>query len=163
MLCNQKICSVLIVLGLASTGLLLVSLVQRTGDGLAIAGSLTPVETASSEFDNTTTEGDAMPQPKLRHVVLFQFKQTSSQDDIDRVVQAFRELPKRIPEIADFEFGTNNSPEGLDDGFTHCFLVTFRNEKDREVYLPHPDHLSFVEILKPHLEKVLVVDYWTNN
>jgi hypothetical protein len=32
--------------------------------------------------------------------------------------------------------------------------------KDREIYLPHPDHKAFVEIAGPHIDKVLVLDYW---
>lgn len=96
----------------------------------------------------------------LRHVVLFQFKDSSSQADIQRVVDAFRALPTKIPQIADFEYGVNNSPEGLDGGLTHCFLVTFKSEADRDAYLPHAEHKAFVEVLKPHLEKATVVDYW---
>ncbi len=96
----------------------------------------------------------------LRHVVLLNFKDTSSEADVKKVVDAFRELPSKVPAVAQFEFGTNNSPEGLNDGFTHCFFVTFKSEKDRETYLPHPAHTAFVDVLKPHLDKVLVVDYW---
>ena len=77
---------------------------------------------------------------KLRHVVLFKFKESSPKNEVQKVVDEFRKLPTRISEISDFEFGTNNSPEGLADGFTHCFLVTFRSEKDRDAYLPHAAH-----------------------
>jgi hypothetical protein len=76
------------------------------------------------------------------------------------VEDAFRALPSRIKEIRDFEFGTNNSPENLNQGYTHCFLVTFASEKDRATYLPHPAHQAFVEVLKPHLDKAFVIDYW---
>ena len=96
----------------------------------------------------------------LRHIVMFQFKEASSKEDIKKVVDAFRTLKVSIPQVAAFEYGTDNSPEGLANGFTHCFLVTFKSEADREVYLPHPKHKEFVEILKPHLEKVQVLDYW---
>lgn len=96
----------------------------------------------------------------LRHVVMFKFKDSSSPDDIKKVENAFRDLKNKIKVIKDFEWGTNNSPEGLNQGLTHCFLVTFASEKDREIYLPHPDHQAFVEILKPHLDKVTVIDYW---
>ena len=104
----------------------------------------------------------AVPQEEklLRHVVMFQFKESSPASDVQSIVDAFRKLPEKIPEIADFEYGTNNSPEGLNGGFTHCFLVTFKSEKDREVYLPHQAHKEFVEVLRPHLEKVMVIDYW---
>ncbi len=98
----------------------------------------------------------------LRHVVVFKFKEESSQQDIQKVVDAFLELPSKIKEITEFEYGTNNSPEGLNDGFTHCFLITFASEADREVYLKHPAHTAFVDVLKPHLEKPFVIDYWAS-
>ena len=100
-------------------------------------------------------------QQQLRHVVLFSFKSTSSVGDVKKIEDAFRALPSKIKEVKGFEWGKNNSPEGLDQGFTHCFLVSFKSEKDREVYLPHPAHMAFVDVLKPHLEKVLVIDYWS--
>ncbi|MBP6023294.1 Dabb family protein [Ferruginibacter sp.] len=96
----------------------------------------------------------------LRHVVLFKFKDTTTMADIAKVELAFRALPKKIKQIANFEWGKNNSPENLNQEFTHCFFVSFKTEKDREIYLPHPAHKAFVEILKPHLDKVLVIDYW---
>ncbi|GAB5519806.1 MAG: hypothetical protein RhofKO_20570 [Rhodothermales bacterium] len=106
-----------------------------------------------------------MPEPEpdslLRHVVLFKFKDTSTEAEVANVVDAFRALPSKMDVIYDFEYGTDNSPEGLADGFTHSFLVTFLSEADREIYLPHPDHQAFVDVLRPHLDKVLVIDYWT--
>ncbi len=96
----------------------------------------------------------------LRHVVLFKFKESSTAADIKRVEDAFRALPSKIKEIKAFEWGTNNSPESLNQGFTHCFFLSFDSEKGREVYLPHPAHQAFGEVLKPHLDKVLVIDYW---
>lgn len=99
-------------------------------------------------------------EKRLRHVVMFKFKDDSSKADVDKVIDAFAKLPEKIPQIADFEFGTDNSPEGLANGFTHCFLITFHSEADRQVYLPHPAHLAFVDVLKPHLDKVMVIDYW---
>lgn len=100
------------------------------------------------------------PAKLLRHAVLFKFKDSSSPADIKKVEDAFRALPGQIKEIADFEWGTNNSPENLNQGFTHLFFVSFKTEKDREVYLPHPAHKAFVGVLGPHLDKVLVLDYW---
>ncbi|MFP4846396.1 Dabb family protein [Winogradskyella sp. PE311] len=97
---------------------------------------------------------------KLRHVVLFKFKESSSKVEIKALETAFAELPKKIKEIKDFEWGINNSPEGLDKGFTHCFLVTFDSEEDRSIYLPHPDHKAFVDLLGTHVDDVLVLDYW---
>ena len=96
----------------------------------------------------------------LRHIVLFKFKNDSSPADAKKVEDAFRALPSKISEIKGFEWGTNNSPEKLNQEFTHCFFVTFSSEKDRDAYLVHPAHKAFGAVLKPYLDKVLVVDYW---
>ncbi len=99
-------------------------------------------------------------QKMLRHVVLFKFKDSATPDQIKKVEDAFIALPSKIKEIKAFEWGTNNSPEGLNEGLTHCFFLSFTSEKDREIYLPHPEHKAFVEVLKPYLDKAVVVDYW---
>jgi len=103
----------------------------------------------------------AQSKPQLRHVVLFQFKASASAQDVAKVEAAFAGLPKQIPQIKGFEWGLNNSPENLNQGFTHCFTLTFASEADRDAYLPHPAHKAFGQVLRPYLEKVLVVDYWT--
>jgi lysophospholipase L1-like esterase len=105
-----------------------------------------------------TAGGD--PAKKLRHVVLFKFKDDSTPADVARIVTAFRGLPAKITEIDGFEWGTDVSPEGKSQGFTHCFLVTFKTEADRDTYLPHPAHKEFVSIVGPHVDKVCVVDFW---
>lgn len=104
---------------------------------------------------NTTTS-----KQLLRHVVLFKFKDDSKPADIKSIEDAFRALSGKISLIKDFEWGINNSPEKLNQGLTHCFFVSFNNEKDRDDYLVHSAHKAFVEILMPHLDKVTVIDYW---
>lgn len=102
-------------------------------------------------------------QPMLRHVVLFKFRDGTPQQKIRAIEAAFLQLPEKIPVIRGLEWGLNNSPEGLNKGFTHCFLLTFASEQARDAYLPHPDHKAFGALLDPWLEDVLVVDYWTND
>jgi hypothetical protein len=97
----------------------------------------------------------------LRHVVLFAFKPTTSALIVDRLAQAFADLPNQIDVIIDFEWGTDVSVEGKADGFTHCFFVTFGDAAGRDAYLPHPSHQAFGAMLREHLAKVLVFDYWT--
>jgi len=111
-------------------------------------------------FSCLASKSVIMKDSLLRHVVLFSFKAGTATASIEKVEAAFNALPKQIKEIKAFEWGTNNSPENLAQGFTHCFFVSFVSEKGRETYLPHPAHLAFVEIVKPYLDKVLVVDYW---
>lgn len=96
---------------------------------------------------------------KVRHVVLFKFKEGTTAEQQKSVEDAFRALPKQIHEIVGFEWGTNMSPEKLDQGFTHCFLLTFKDAKSRDAYLPHPAHKAFGKLLGPYLDKVLVIDF----
>ena len=108
-------------------------------------------------------EKPAKKEKLLRHVVIFKFKDSASEADVNRLNEAFNELPKEIPVVKDFEWGLNDSPENFHQDFTHCYLLTFESEEDRDsIYTPHPKHQAFVASLGPHLEKVFVVDYWTN-
>lgn len=103
----------------------------------------------------------ADPKKLLRHIVMFKFQSGAKEADVKKVVDAFKALPKKIDAIHDFESGVDVSVEGKAKGFTHCFVVTFRTDADRQIYLPHPEHKKFVELLKPVLDDVLVFDYWT--
>ena len=102
-----------------------------------------------------------MPPSLLRHVVLFAFKPDAPQEQCAGIVSEFAALPERIPGIIGFESGVNVSPEGLNDGFTHCFTLSFSTSGDRDAYLVHPVHQAFVAKLGACLEKSLVIDYWT--
>ena len=102
-----------------------------------------------------------MHEHTLRHLVLFSFRADANPGHVQAIEQAFCALPDQIPGIIGFEWGTNVSPEGLAQGFTHCFFVTFGSEEERDAYLPHPAHRSFGEKLQPILDNVLVIDYWT--
>jgi len=115
----------------------------------------------SSSNTQAKPESDTQPKQVLRHVVLFKFKKSASKKQIQKVVQAFAALPKKIDTIIDFEMGTDVSVENKSKGFTHGFVVTFRNEKGRAKYLPHPEHQKFVKLVGPLLEDVLVFDYKT--
>jgi hypothetical protein len=125
---------------------------------------------ACGQESTQTQSQETMPEPKftetvpdsvLRHVVLFSFKATSTPEDVKTVVDAFADLQNKIEGIKGFEWGINSSPEGLNQGLTHAFTLTFHSDADRDAYLPHPAHKEFGAILGPHLEKVTVLDYWT--
>ncbi len=105
-------------------------------------------------------DGKKNPQlGKVRHVVLFKFKEGTTAEQQKLIEDSFRALPQKIHEVVGFEWGTNISPENLNQGYTHCFLVTFNDAKGRDAYLPHPAHRAFGKILGPYLDKVLVIDF----
>jgi len=110
--------------------------------------------------------GDATPAVapivtagKLRHVVLFNFKEGTTPEQLKAIEDKFRSLPASIPEIKAFEWGTAVGDRGKNAGFTHCFFVTFDDAAVRKVYLPHAAHKEFVTLVGPSVEKVLVIDY----
>lgn len=95
----------------------------------------------------------------LRHVVALKFKAATDADQIRKVEDAFRDLKNKIPQIAALEWGTNVSPEKHDKGFTHLFILSFKTEKDRDAYLPHPAHKAFGKVLGPVMDDVFVIDF----
>lgn len=108
-----------------------------------------------------TTAWAQQPAAAVRHVVVFKYKATATAAQIAEVTTAFRALKGKIPGIVSFEHGKNHSPEKLDQGFSHVYLVTFTNVAARDAYLPHPEHKKFGELLDRLgvLESVFVVDF----
>ena len=100
---------------------------------------------------------------KLQHVVCFKFKSAAAPEEIKKVETAFGALREKIPQIAKLEWGTNVSKENRDKRFTHCFIVTFKSEKDRDTYIEHPEHKAFVKIVGPVVDDVFVIDFWAKD
>lgn len=109
----------------------------------------------------TTGCAGKSPDKVLRHVVLFGFTPETTAEQIREVEEAFCALPTQISEIKGYEWGTDSSPEGLQQGHTHCFFLTFHSDADRDSYLIHPAHQAFGKILGNKASAVTVVDYWT--
>lgn len=119
---------------------------------LALLGSLALVTLSSASAADSTG--------LFRHVVLFKFKADTTPEQIAKVEQEFRKLPSQIDTIVDFEWGTSQTVEvELAQGYTHCFLVTFKDKSGLETYLPHPAHTAFVDLVKPLLDQVHVFDF----
>ena len=96
----------------------------------------------------------------LYHVVSFKFKADAKPEQIKAAEAAFVELKEKIPTITSLNWGTNVSPEKHAKGFTHCFVLTFASEKDRDAYLVHEDHKAFGKVVGPVMDDVFVIDFW---
>ena len=96
---------------------------------------------------------------KLRHVVLFGFG-NAAPSAIAEVIRRFVQLKALIPGVVDFEWGENSSPEGLDHGHSHAFLLTFASVEARDAYLVHPHHVAFANWVRPFVSSATVLDYW---
>lgn len=95
----------------------------------------------------------------VKHIAFFKFKPDRTPADIAEVFRLIEDLPRQIPGILSLSWGPNISPEGLDQGYTHSFVMTFRDAAARDAYLPHPVHQAAVQKVVPQLESVIVCDH----
>jgi hypothetical protein len=97
----------------------------------------------------------------VRHVVIWRFHDGTIEEQITQFTDAFRVLTTTIPDIIAFEHGVNNSPENLNRGLTHIYLLTFESAAARDAYLPHPEHKKFGETIRAMgiVAEVFVLDY----
>ena len=96
----------------------------------------------------------------LKHVVALKFNEEATSEQVEEAVGLVRSFATHIPEVKAIEGGENVTIEDADKGFTHVFVLTFENQADLKVYLPHPYHLEVVEKIKHLFADVFVVDYF---
>ena len=99
------------------------------------------------------------PMTRVKHIAFFKFKPTCTAEDIADVWRIIEDLPRQIPGILGLTWGVNTSTEGLSQGFTHSFVMTFENAAARDAYLPHPIHTAAAEKVVPRLDAVIVCDH----
>ena len=128
------------------------------GAGVCLLGLMIGTLMSTTNADD---KGTGKPEKLLRHVVLYKFKAEMTAQQIQEVVDAFSGLPGKIDTIVGFERGKNVSEENKSEGFTHAFVVTFRDQSGLAKYLKHPAHDDYVKVVKDRREKVIVFDYWT--
>lgn len=90
--------------------------------------------------------------PRFKHVVLVRLKPETTPAKISEIFQTLGNLRDRIPGLLDFTHGPYSSPEGLNQGFTHGFIMTFASEAARNDYLAHPEHDAVKNLIIPWLD-----------
>jgi len=96
---------------------------------------------------------------KVKHIALFKFKEGTAQEQIDQALDKILELSESIEGIEDYVCGINNSPEGLNQGFTHGFVMTFSDAAARDAYLTHADHDRVKTAVMPSIESIVIFDF----
>ena len=94
----------------------------------------------------------------VRHFGVFKFKEAVTEDQITNCFVTMKDMVGKIPGLLDMEYGSYNSTEGLNEDFTHGFVMTFDSLASRDAYLPHPVHEQVKEIVVPNLARVVVFD-----
>ncbi|MGL4379977.1 MAG: Dabb family protein [Vibrio sp.] len=95
----------------------------------------------------------------IRHILLIKFKPTANPAKIEQLRDLFMAMPHQIEGIQSVEWGANDSPEGKNQGYTHCVCMTFADAAARAIYLPHPEHDALKAVFRPLLEDIIVFDY----
>ncbi len=104
----------------------------------------------------------AVKPQKLRHVVAFKFKPEISPEQMQKAAKDFLALKSKVPQIIEIEGGPDLSFQKKNGKFTHCFMVTVKDEKELAAYGVHPDHKAFSQSVDPLLAEVMIVDYWVD-
>jgi len=97
-----------------------------------------------------------------RHFGVFQFKPEITPAQIDECFAAMQDMVGKIDGLLSMENGPYKSDEGLNDEFTHGFIMTFDSPEARDAYLPHPVHQKVVDLVQPKLERLVVFDFDVN-
>lgn len=103
-----------------------------------------------------------MNKTLTRHFGVFQFKPEITTEQVAECFAAMQDMVGKIDGLLSMEHGPYKSDEGLNEGFTHGFIMTFDSPEARDAYLPHPTHLKVVDIVQPKLEKLVVFDFDVN-
>lgn len=97
--------------------------------------------------------------PTVQHMVMVRFKPNVPATEIDQIIGTLRDFWSRTAGITYYAGGPYASKEGLNQGYTHGFLVTFASPDARDAYLRHPEHERLVADILPKLDGVLAFDF----
>ena len=99
----------------------------------------------------------------MHHLVLLKVRSDVPASEVERVFGLLDGLRNDIDGLESFRGGPYSSPEGLARGFTHAFVMEFRDAASRDAYLPHPAHEAVksevLGILDGGIDAVLAFDF----
>lgn len=95
---------------------------------------------------------------KVHHIVLAKFPQAKAHRG-QELLLALDQLRQQMNGFLDVCGGPYASPEGLNAGFTHGYLMTFSDAETRNHYLTHPEHEKIKQAFLPDVEGVIAFDF----
>ncbi len=97
----------------------------------------------------------------IHHIVLFKFYPQTKPEQIEELSRALLVLKEQIPGIVHYVWGPSVSIEPYGKGYTHGFIMTFRDETSRDNYVPHPLHRELIaKYVDPICEDGIVFDLY---
>jgi len=95
----------------------------------------------------------------IRHILLIKFNPSANASKIEELKTLFESMPQKVDGVTSVEWGINDSPENMNQGYTHSVLMNFADEAARQHYLPHPEHEALKAVFIPLLDDIVVFDY----
>ncbi|WP_421979951.1 Dabb family protein [Roseibium sp.] len=98
----------------------------------------------------------------IRHIVLIKFQPDVSEETVHGLFQELRTIRDQVSGILDITSGRSESPEKIERGYMHGFVVDFEDWDALERYQTHPDHKALGAKLVANaiggLDGILVLD-----
>ncbi len=98
----------------------------------------------------------------IRHIVLVKFQPDLSEAEARELFAELHIIQSQVPGILSITSGRSESPEKIERGYMHGFVVDFEDWDALETYQNHPDHKALGAKLVANavggLDGILVVD-----
>lgn len=98
----------------------------------------------------------------IRHIVLTKFKPDTPEDKISAIYAGLAAVVDTMPGAKGFTGGRSESPEQIERGYMHGFVVDFDDWQALQAYQDNQEHKAFgaqlVENAVGGIEGILVLD-----
>lgn len=98
----------------------------------------------------------------IRHIVLTKFKPGTSEDTIAEIYAGLSALSEKLPGAQGFTGGRSESPEQIERGYMHGFVIDFDDWSALQTYADNPEHKALggqlVENAQGGIDGILVLD-----
>ena len=98
----------------------------------------------------------------IRHIVLTKFKPETAEEKIAQIYKGLADLTSRLPGAQGFTGGRSESPEQIERGYMHGFVIDFDNWDALQHYTDNEEHKGLggqlVENAIGGIDGILVLD-----
>jgi len=98
----------------------------------------------------------------IRHIVLTKFRPETTEETISGIYSGLSDLADRLSGARDFKGGRSESPEQIERGYMHGFVIDFDDWAALRNYADNPEHQTLGGQLVANavggIEGILVLD-----
>ena len=98
----------------------------------------------------------------IRHIVLTKFKPGTTEEKISSIYDGLAGLTEKLPGAQNFTGGHSQSPENIERGYMHGFVIDFDSWDALKTYADNPEHQALggqlVENAVDGIDGILVLD-----